>query len=249
MARLTSFSFLASATVLFCALSSITLAQTAQSPGQPDLGKLQAALGGRAPDSIAETPVPGLYEIVLGSQVLYLSEDGRYAMQGDVIDLDAGNNLTENRRNDLRSAALKKVSEKDMIIFPANGDAKYQVSVFTDIDCGYCRKLHSEISAYNEKGITVRYLAFPRAGLNSESYNKAVSAWCADNPQEAITAAKLGEEIDEKTCPNPVADQYQLGQQLGVRGTPSIILDNGEMVPGYVPADRLEQTLTNLAAQ
>ena len=215
----------------------------------PDLSQLQAALGNRAPDSIAETPVPGLYEVVLGSQILYLSADGRYAVQGDVIDLSASANLTENRRNDLRAAALQKISADDMIIFPAEGDAKYQVSVFTDIDCGYCRKLHTEISAYNAKGITVRYLAFPRAGINSESYKKAVSAWCADNPQEALTKAKMGEEIEEKTCPNPVAAEYELGQQLGVRGTPSIILDNGEMVPGYVPADRLEQTLANLTAQ
>ena len=95
----------------------------------------------------------------------------------------------------------------------------------------------------------MRYLAFPRAGLNSESYNKAVSVWCADNPQEAMTSAKQGEEVETKTCPNPVADEYQLGQQLGVRGTPSIVLNNGEMIPGYVPADRLEQTLANLAAQ
>ena len=245
MAKLSTFSFLGSAAILFCALFNPASAQS----NQPDLSKLQAALGGRTPDSIAETPVPGMYEVLLGSQILYLSEDGRYAMQGDVIDLEAGNNLTENRRNDLRADALKKVSESDMIVFPAAGDAKYQVSVFTDIDCGYCRKLHSEISAYNAKGITVRYMAFPRAGIDSESYRKAVSAWCADNPQEALTAAKLGEEIEEKTCPNPVASQYQLGQQMGVRGTPSIVLDNGEMVPGYMPAERLEQTLANLATQ
>ena len=235
-------------------LSAFTNSALAQSDNTdtatgPDLSKLAAALGGRTPDSIGETPVSGLYEVVLGSQILYLTADGRYAVQGDVIDLDASNNLTENRRNDLRAATMQKVSADDMIIFPADGDAKYEVSVFTDIDCGYCRKLHSEISAYNAKGITVRYLAFPRAGLNSESYNKAVSVWCADNPQEAMTNAKQGEEVETKTCPNPVADEYQLGQQLGVRGTPSIVLNNGEMIPGYVPADRLEQTLANLAAQ
>jgi len=243
-----SFSLFKTLALLLAAFSTASLAQSSEQTTL-DTSKLQAALGGRAPDSIADAPIPGLYEVVLGSQILYLSEDGRYVLQGDVIDLDASNNLTENRRNDLRADALGALSADDMIIFPAKGEAKYQVSVFTDIDCGYCRKLHSEIDAYNSKGITVRYLAFPRAGVNSESYNKAVSAWCADDPQDAITRAKLGQDIEEKTCPNPVAQQYELGQQLGVRGTPSIIMDNGEMVPGYVPAERLEQTLANVAAQ
>ena len=118
---------------------------------------------------------------------------------------------------------------------------EHTVTIFTDVDCGYCRKLHREMASYNDLGIRVRYLMFPRAGVNSESFNTAVSVWCADDQQTAMTRAKLGKSIEAKTCANPIAEQYSLGQQLGVRGTPSIILDNGEMVPGYVPAARLVQ--------
>lgn len=221
-------------------LLGLTLATTAQ---EIDTSKLQAALGGMTPESIAETPIPGLYEVVVQSQIIYLSSNGRYAVQGDIVDLNSTNNLTETARNKLRADAINTVAEQDMIVFPANGESKHTVSVFTDIDCGYCRKLHQEITAYNNKGITVRYLAFPRAGVGSESFNKAVSAWCADDRLKAMTRAKMDQDIEAKTCENPVAAQYELGQRLGVRGTPSIILGNGEMVPGYMPADKLEQTL------
>lgn len=246
MNKALSLSLIGGAAVILQAFATPVMAQTedAIDNAGPNLEQFSERLGGRIPDSIAETPVAGLYELVLGSQIMYLSESGQYALQGDLYDLTAGDNITENRRNDLRAATLQQLSADEMIVFPAE-DEKYQVSVFTDIDCGYCRKLHSEISAYNDQGITVRYLAFPRAGVNSESYNKAVSAWCADNPQAAMTAAKLGQDIPEKTCPNPVAKHYELGQQLGVRGTPSILLNNGEMVPGYVPAARLAQSLAN----
>lgn len=221
-------------------LLGLTLPVAAQ---EIDTSKLQAALGGMTPESIAETPIPGLYEIVVQSQIIYLSSNGRYAVQGDIVDLNSTNNLTETARNKLRADAINTVAEEDMIVFPANGESKHTVSVFTDIDCGYCRKLHQEITAYNNKGITVRYLAFPRAGVGSESFNKAVSAWCADDRLKAMTQAKMDQSIEAKTCENPVEAQYELGQRLGVRGTPSIILGNGEMVPGYMPADKLEQTL------
>jgi thiol:disulfide interchange protein DsbC len=130
-----------------------------------------------------------------------------------------------------------------MVVFPPAGPTKHTVTVFTDIDCGYCRKLHQEIADYNQQGIKVRYLMYPRAGVGSESYNKAVWVWCADDRQDAITRAKRGEEIPHKTCANPVKEQFELGQTLGVRGTPSIILENGQMVPGYVPAAQLAQML------
>jgi thiol:disulfide interchange protein DsbC len=211
----------------------------------PDLSKLQAALGGVTPDSVADSSLPGLYEITIGAQILYLSEDGRYVIQGDIVDLASSDNVTENRRNGLRAKAVEAVGEDKMIIFAPKDEAKYTITIFTDIDCGYCRKLHQEIASYNDLGIKVRYMMFPRTGLNTESYDKAVSAWCADDRKEAITRAKRGETIEAKTCDNPVSQHYNLGQQLGVRGTPSIILADGEMVPGYVPADRLVQMLSN----
>jgi thiol:disulfide interchange protein DsbC len=166
-------------------------------------------------------------------------------IQGDIVDLTSSDNVTENRRNGLRAKAIDAVGEDKMIIFSPKNETKYTITVFTDIDCGYCRKLHQEIASYNDLGIKIRYMMFPRTGLNTESYDKAVSAWCADDRNEAITRAKRGETIEPRTCDNPVSQHYNLGQQLGVRGTPSIILADGEMVPGYVPADRLLQMLSN----
>jgi thiol:disulfide interchange protein DsbC len=210
---------------------------------QPNLSRLQAAIGNQKLDQVKTTPIPGLYEVISGSEILYLTGDGQFVFQGDIIDLEAKNNLTEVRRNDLRVAAVNAIKEEDMVVFAPAKKAQHTVTVFTDIDCGYCRKLHSEIADYTQQGIKVRYLMFPRAGLNSESYRKAVSVWCAEDRQEAMTQAKRGESVTPKKCPNPVQEQAQLGNSLGVQGTPSIILENGQMVPGYVPAAQLAQML------
>lgn len=212
---------------------------------QPDLAKLQAALNGEKPDSVIPSAIPGLFEVVLGGQVLYLSEDGRFVVQGDILDLGSRVNLTENRRGELRGQVIDAVSEKDMVVFAPEGPAKYTVTVFTDIDCGYCRKMHSQMAAYNKEGIKIRYLLFPREGLGSESFNKAISVWCADNRQEAMTKAKRGEAVENKTCDNPVQAQYELGQKIGVRGTPSMVLEDGEMLPGYVPPTQLAELLAS----
>ena len=209
----------------------------------PDLSRLQTALNGEKPDSIQPTAIAGLYEVVVGGQVLYLSADGRFVVQGDILDLDSHANLTDSRRGELRSKVIDAIDEKDMVVFSPEGPVRHTVTVFTDVDCGYCRKMHSQMAAYNKEGIKIRYLLFPREGIGSESYNKAVAVWCADNRQEAMTKAKRGENIGNKTCNNPVKAQYELGQKLGVRGTPSLILDNGEMIPGYVPPTQLAQLL------
>ena len=210
---------------------------------QPDLAKLQAALNGEKPDSVTPSAIPGLFEVVLGGQVLYVSGDGRFVVQGDILDLEARANVTENRRGELRGQVIEAVSEKDMVVFAPEGPVKYTVTVFTDIDCGYCRKMHSQMAAYNKEGIKIRYLMFPREGLGSESFNKAISVWCADNRQEAMTKAKRGEAVENKACDNPVQAQYELGQKIGVRGTPSMVLEGGEMLPGYVPPTQLAQML------
>lgn len=209
----------------------------------PDLTKLQTATNGEKPDSIHPAVIAGLYEVVVGGQVLYLSADGRFAVQGDILDLDSHVNLTDNRRGQLRDKVLSSVAEKDMVVFAPEGETKYTVTIFTDIDCGYCRKMHSQMAAYNKEGIKIRYLLFPREGLGSESYNKAVAVWCADNRQDAMTKAKRGEKVESKPCDNPVQAQYELGQKMGVRGTPSLILESGEMIPGYVPPAQLAQLL------
>jgi thiol:disulfide interchange protein DsbC len=120
--------------------------------------------------------------------------------------------------------------------------------VFTDIDCGYCRKLHSQIDEYNKQGIAIHYMAFPRAGIGSHSYEKAVSVWCADDPRNALTQAKLGAEPDPLQCDNTIAQQYQLGVDLGVSGTPSLLTSAGQMIPGYVPPEQLRARLDQMAA-
>lgn len=210
---------------------------------QPDTTHLQAALKGEKPDSITPSAIPGLYEVVLGGQVLYLSEDGRFVVQGEIVNLASLDNVTENRRGQLRGKAIDALGEQNMVVFSPNGPVKHTVTVFTDIDCGYCRKMHTQMEAYNKEGIKVRYLWFPREGIDSESYKKAVAVWCAEDQRTAMTKAKRGENIELKDCPNPVKREYELGQKLGVRGTPSIILENGDMIPGYVSPTQLAQVL------
>ncbi|MCP5157894.1 MAG: DsbC family protein [Gammaproteobacteria bacterium] len=209
----------------------------------PNLTKLQAALNGEQADSVAPTVIPGLFEVIVGGQVFYLSGDGRFVLQGDLLDLDSRANLTDGRRGELRHKAIEAIDEKDMVVFAPEGVTQHTVTVFTDVDCGYCRRMHSQVAAYNKEGIKIRYLMFPREGIGSDSFNKAVAVLCADNRQDAMTKAKRGEAIERKSCDNPVQAQFELGQKLGVRGTPSLILEDGEMIPGYVPPTQLAQLL------
>jgi len=190
----------------------------------------------------------GFYEAVINGQILYFSKDGRYVIQGDMVSLDSRINLTEQRRVSLRKDALAKLDEKDMIIFGPQ-KAKYTITVFTDIHCGYCRKMHAEMEKYNDLGIRVRYLSFPRGGIGSKSYDDAVNVWCAADRQKAMTKAKQGQEIPTKTCANPVKAEFELGQQLGVQGTPSIFLESGQNLPGYLPPEKLIQVLDENSSQ
>ena len=137
---------------------------------------------------------------------------------------------------------LSKIDEDRMIVYGPD-DAKHTITVFTDIDCGFCRRLHSEMDQYNKQGIAIRYLFYPRAGIGSDSYNKAVSVWCADDRHAAMDAAKAGKDIPSKTCDNPVEAHYELGQQMRVQGTPALVLSDGEIVPGYVPPAKLRRAL------
>jgi len=207
---------------------------------------LSKVLPGITPDKITPSPIPGVSEVLVGPRLFYISDDGKYLLQGSLIDLDTRKDISEERRKGIRLDAINKVGIDNMIVFPAEKE-RHTITVFTDLDCGYCRKLHKEIDQFNAEGITVRYLMFPRAGVGSPSYDKAVSVWCADDRRAALTHAKAGEEITPRKCDNPVKDQYELGGQLGVTGTPALILDNGELLPGYVPAKRLAKALDNPA--
>lgn len=203
---------------------------------------LKILLPGIKPDEIRATPLDNLYEVTFGGRLVYLTADGRYLIQGKMIDLETRTEITEERLSELKMAALAEVGEDQMVIYGPE-DAKDTVTVFTDIDCGYCRKLHSEMARYNEAGIRIRYLFYPRAGIGSESYDKAVSVWCADDRKVAMNQAKAGQEIPARTCENPVDEHYALGQTMRVTGTPALLLEGGEMVPGYVPADKLRKAL------
>jgi thiol:disulfide interchange protein DsbC len=210
---------------------------------------IRAALAKIVPDlqidSISPSPVTGLYEVMVGTQLMYVTTDGRYFVDGRIIDLQTRQDLSEPRLAQARKRLVDGVSESQMVIFgPA--DAKHTVTVFTDIECGYCRKLHSEIDQYGQEGIRVRYLFYPRAGQGSPAYKEAVSVWCAGDQaaqREAMTAAKAGKTIPEKTCENPVDEHMGLGQELGLRGTPAIVTENGDMIGGYVDAKRLAAQL------
>ena len=201
---------------------------------------------GLAIERIEETPVAGLYEVLLnGNRTLYMSADGNYFLVGDMYEVSSEGifNLPELARQEKRKELMAKVDATSMISFKPASGLLATVSVFTDVDCTYCRKLHREMRQYHKKGIEVRYLAYPRAGIGSESYKKTVSAWCSSDPQRAITTLKRGDNIPSRTCPNPVAAQYELGGRVGVIGTPSIVLSDGRMLPGYLSAEKLAEEL------
>lgn len=188
--------------------------------------------------TVSPTQVPGLYAIEYDTKIIYATEDGKYLFVGDVIDLRTQTNLTEGRRAAIRMGMIGKLGEKNMIVMGPD-KPKRTLTVFTDVDCAYCARFHLEVPTLNKHGVKVRYLFYPRAGLKSESYRRAVAVWCADDRVKAIGIAKAGGKLDMKTCPNPVEKDYKLGQQLDISGTPTIVFDDGKVLPGYVPAPQL----------
>ncbi len=195
--------------------------------------------------SIQPSGIGDLYEVMMGPQLFYVTGDGRYLFSGKLYDLVDRKDLTSPKVAQAKAQAINAVGDDNMVVF-APEKTLHTITVFTDIDCGYCRKLHSEIQDYNDLGIRVRYMMYPRAGVGSESYDKAVSVFCADDPKAAMTQAKAGEAIPKKECDNPVKEHYELGKSLGVNGTPAIFLESGDMLPGYVPAQKMNQILTQL---
>jgi thiol:disulfide interchange protein DsbC len=196
-------------------------------------------------EDVRPSPVPGLYEVSSGMEVGYVSADGRFYIDGDVFDMATRANLTENRRQSSRAALIKGVRDDQTIVFSPKG-YKYTVNVFTDIDCGYCRTLHAEIAELNRLGVRVRYLLYPRNGPGSESWAKAEAVWCSADRNDALTRAKRGEQVTAAKCATPVARQYELGRELGIRGTPGIVTERGDYIPGYLPAPRLVERLRQL---
>ncbi len=186
----------------------------------------------------APTPITGLYQVVNDGRIFYLTPDLKYAVRGNIIDLDHGIDLTAIDQGKISYAEIEAIGEKNMVVFDAkDGKAERTITVFTDTSCPYCAKLHEEVPALNEAGIKVRYLLYPRAGLESDAAKVLESVWCAEDRQKAMTDAKTGVDIAEKTCDNPISSHIELGGKVGLRGTPLVFLDSGAMVSGYRPAD------------
>jgi thiol:disulfide interchange protein DsbC len=205
------------------------------------------APGGLEVDSARESEVPGLLEVQFrDGPTVYATPDGAFFILGDLyqVGVDGYVNLAEKRRDGARREALAAVEEDETIIFPAEGETRGHISVFTDVTCFYCQKLHREVPELNRRGIEVRYFAYPRSGVGSEGFRLLATAWCADDRQAMLTRLKAREEVEANVCAgNPVAAQYALGQEVGVRGTPAIITPDGQMIPGYRPAEDLISAL------
>lgn len=255
---------------LLCALSLTACAQSAGTDAKPAEGGAFASVKTDKPDAAAEkrvrdailkvapkaqidriapAPLPGFQEVVTEGHTVYISNDGKYLLEGSLFDVGSRTDLSQMGISVVRREALAKIPVSDRIVFAPIGPAKYTVSVFTDIECGYCRKLHSQIGEYNKLGIAVQYLAFPRAGLGSPDSVAMESVWCSDDRRKALTDAKNGIPVAPKACKNPVADEYRLGQRLGLTGTPMIVNSDGVMLPGYLPPDKMLEALDKLAAQ
>ena len=222
-------------------------AQSAEDVPAAISARLEVLVPGRQPDHVAETTLPGMYEVRYGSLVVYLSDDGRYMLRGDLVDLETGRNVTETARSHARAEIVGALGESSMVVF-APRTVKHTVTVFTDIDCGYCQRMHRQMADYNRLGITIRYTAFPRAGVGSDTHDRMVSVWCASDQQAAMTDAKAGRAVEAAGCDNPVSAHYEAGRAIGVRGTPSIVLESGEMIPGYVEPQELLDRLDGRAS-
>ena len=203
---------------------------------------------GRELISVSKAPFGNMYQVnMTGNLSLLISKKGDYLVVGDLYSVNGDTvvNLSDNARSNWRLAELGRVKRRDMIIFsPPKNKIKRHVFIFTDVDCGYCRKLHQQADSYNRLGIELRYLAYPRAGVGSATYNKMVSAWCAKDSGQKLTQLKNGQNVSQRLCvDNPVADQFELGQRLGINGTPAIFTDRGQMFPGYLPPDELARKM------
>jgi len=218
-------------------------ADSAETPADPRVALLKLLPKGSKLEDLRPSPVPGIYEFAQGAEISYLTADGKYFIDGSFYDMRTHENLTEARRNKARVAMIGAVPESQMLIFSPKNPL-YTITVFTDVDCQYCRKLHSEMAELNKLGVRVRYMFYPRTGPNTESWRKAEAVWCSADRNEALTRAKAGGAVDtSKLCgPTPVAREYELGQSIGVRGTPAIVTEGGGYINGYMaPHDLVEE--------
>jgi len=242
--------FSLSMALLFVGTAGLAMAQTKPAAPSSSDAAIRASLAKAMPDadidSIKASPIAGYREVAVGGRVIYVSADGRYLIQGSLFDLNTRTSLTESSQTVIRKGILAKVGADRRIIFAA-AKPKHRITVFTDIDCGYCRKLHSQIAEYNKLGITVEYLFYPRAGMGSEAADKAISVWCSADRRKALTDAKSDKPIVKKTCVNPIAADYALGQKIGFDGTPAIFAADGSQIGGYLAPAQMLATLDKLS--
>jgi thiol:disulfide interchange protein DsbC len=211
--------------------------------------KVSGLFGEIEPQHIVASPVDGWYTISKGAIIAYVSADGRYLLQGDLIDLDTQVNLSEGSRNQARKEMMSAYPVDQMIVFTPE-EKRYSVSIFTDVDCTFCRRLHSQMDEYMAEGIEIRYLLYPRNGPTSASWATAEKVWCADDRNAALTQAKLDADFESHSCdPSVVSTHYAMGQDVGLRGTPAIVLEDGTLVSGYMPPTQLIEALVANAAQ
>ncbi len=236
-----------------CALT-LTAAMAADSPAAPaekTEAMIKRVLEATRSDlkvlSVAPSEVAGLYAVQFDNgPMVYATADGKYFVVGDLFKVQEKGyvNLTEEKRNVDRAKQIAAVQLKDMIVFKPKGETKGVINVFTDVECGWCQRFHKDVPQLNAMGIEVRYLAFPRAGIGSDDYKKMVTAWCAKDRQAVLTRYKNREPVALSLCEkNPVAAQFELGERIGVNGTPSLVTAKGELLPGYVPPEDLARTL------
>ena len=240
--------YLAVFALIICASqASVRAAAPEQTPPDPRAALIKLLPAGTKIEDLRPSPIPGIYEFVQGADVSYLTADGKYFLDGNLYDMQSRDNLTEELRMHARVALIGAVPESEMLIFsPPN--PKYTITVFTDVDCAYCRKLHSQMAELNRLGIRVRYMFYPRTGPGTESWKKAEVVWCSPNRNDALTRAKAGAALDmNKICsPTPVKREYELGENIGVRGTPAIVTENGDYISGYMPPRELVEQLKEL---
>lgn len=228
----------------------LSLAFAGAASGEDDYQVARDAMKRLVPDvkidSVRPAPFEGFVEMLLGAQLIYVSIDGIYLIDGQLIEVATRRNLSEASKGDVRRRLMANVEPAERVVYPANGETKHSVTIFTDIDCTYCRRLHQQMTEYNDLGIEVNYLFFPRAGLTSNSYAKAVSVWCSDDRNSALTQAKAGIDPEPRDCANPIEMHYELGREMGVTGTPAMVAEDGTLIPGYVPPATLLVRLDSL---
>ncbi len=227
-------------------------AQSKETPSKEILAGVKNLAPTATVSSVENTPIKGVSEIVIetgrGGEVYYISDDGKYLLNGNMIDTTTREDLTEKKKTGIRKDIIGKLGKEQMIDFLPD-DMKHHLTVFTDIDCGYCRKLHDQVDEYNALGIGISYLFFPRSGVGTPSFDKAISVWCSDDQQSAMTNAKSGVNIEQIKCDNPIKEQYDAGKAAGVTGTPAMVLDNGKLLPGYLPPQALLDRLKLMTAK